>query len=76
MMLLVNAAVEAVGPSVVQSLAVVTGEVVLQHVPCSVGFGTPRFVTVPLPVAVVIAMLLTACVVTVAANDKGVVEKV
>ena len=33
--------------------------------PCWVGFGTPRTVTLPFPVAVVVAMAVTAWVVTV-----------
>ena len=53
-------------------LSVLLSEVVgvplmFQHTPYAVGFGEPKLVMVPLPVAVVEAMLLAACVVTVGA---------
>ena len=38
---------------------------VLQTTPCWVGLGTPRAVILPLPVAVVVAIAVTAWVVTV-----------
>ena len=66
-MLLVNAPVALTRPSVVLLSARVGLSEVLQTTPCSVGLGTPRFVMLLFPVAVVVAMSLTAWVVTVGA---------
>ena len=48
-------------------LAVVGVPLVFQQTPYAVGLGTPRLVMLPLPVAVVAVIELTACVVTVGA---------
>ena len=63
-----NAPVAATAPSSVLLSAVVGVPEVFQHTPCCVGFGAPKPVIFPFPVAVVIAMSVTACVVTVGAS--------
>ena len=68
-MLLVKAPVALTAPSVVLLSAVVGLSEVLQTTPCWVGLGTPRSVTLPLPVAVVVVMSVTAWVVTVGCNQ-------
>ena len=63
----VKAPVVDAPPSFEESSAVVGVPPVFQHTPCAVGFGAPRLVILPLPVAVVVVMLVTAWVVTVGA---------
>ena len=64
-MALVKGPVALTGPSVVLLSDVVGLAEVLQTTPCWVGFGTPSAVTLPFPVAVVVVMSVTDCVVTV-----------
>ena len=63
--LLVKAPVMLTAPSVVLSSDVVGPVEVLHTTPCSVGLGTPRSVTLPFPVAVVVVISVTDWVVTV-----------
>ena len=63
----VNAPVADAAPSSVLLLLVVGFVEVLQQTPYWVGFGTPKSVIFPFPVAVVVAIEETACVVTVGA---------
>ena len=66
----VNAPVEAVAPSLLQ-LSVIGGvAVVLQQIPWAVGLAVPKSLIVPLPVAVVKVMEVTACVVTVGGDER------
>ena len=68
---LVKAPVAVTGPSVVLLSAMVGLAEVLQTTPCSVGLNVPRTVILPLPVAVVVVMSVTAWVVTVGAQESG-----
>ena len=64
-MLLVKAPVASTAPSFVWKSEMVGPVEVFHTIPCWVIADTPRFVTLPLPVAVVLVILVTACVVTV-----------
>ena len=72
----VKAPVAEAEPSVVQVSLVVGSALVDQQTPCWVGLGLPRLVMLPLPVALVVAMLLTAWVVTVGADVEAVVAEI
>ncbi len=63
----VKASVADTAPSFVRLSSVVGVPPVFQHTPCAVGLGgtIPRSVILPLPVAVVVVMSVTAWVVTV-----------
>ena len=61
---LVKAPVALTGPSVVLLSAMVGSALVLQTTPCWLGLGTPSEVILPLPVAVVVIMSVTAEVLT------------
>ena len=63
-MALVKAPVALTAPCVVLLSTVVGLADVLQTTPCCVGLGTPRSVTLPFPVAVVVVMSVTAELVT------------
>ncbi len=70
----VNAPVANASPAFVELSPVVGVPPVFQTIPCAVGFGgtVPRSVILPLPVAVVAVMLVTAWVVTVSVCAKAV----
>lgn len=57
----------AISPSVVLLSAMVGSADVLHTTPCWMGLGTPSAVTLPFPMALVVPMDVTACVVTVGA---------
>jgi len=56
----VNAPVDEAEPLSFLLSDIVGVPVVFQHIPCAVGFGTPNEVMFPFPVAVVVAIELTA----------------
>ncbi len=66
----VKAPVANAAPSFVELSPVVGAPTVFQHTPCAVGFGAPRSVISPLPVAVVVVMFVTVSVVTVGTCGK------
>ena len=71
---LVNIPVELAAPSCVLLSAMVGFPLLFQQNPCWVGFGSPRSVMLPFPVAVVSVILVGACVVTVGAVGLEVVK--
>ena len=64
----VNAPVDDFPPISILLSDTVGVPTVFQHTPCAVGFGTPKEVTFPFPIAVVDVIDDTACVVTVSGN--------